>query len=157
MSDINRVIVSGRLTRDPEARQTQSGSTVTRWSMAVNDRVKNQQSGQWEDRPNFVDCTVFDSRAESLAGMLAKGMQVCVEGRLRWSSWEKDGQRRSKIEVVVDEVVLPPRRSDGVTGAPQTSAELQEYVNRTFAQGQQQPATEPYQDEIPFDGGHAHE
>lgn len=141
MSDINRVIISGRLTKDPESRQTQSGSTVTRWSMAVNDRVKNQQTGAWEDRPNFIDCTMFGARAETLADILAKGMQVTVEGRLRWSSWERDGQRRSKVEVIVDEVVLPPRRNDGMAGAPQASPELQAYVNQAFSQAQ---------DEIPF-------
>lgn len=141
MADINRVFISGRLTKDPELRATAGGSHVLAFSMAVNDRVKNAQ-GAWEDRPNYIDCTMFGARAETLAGILAKGMQLCVEGRLRWSSWERDGQKRSKIEVIVDEVVLPPRTSQGwPDGRPQTSEQLQGYVNQAFSHTQ---------DEIPF-------
>ena len=74
------------------------------FGMAVNDRRKNQATGEWEDYPNFIDCTIFGSRAEGVAKYLAKGTKVAVEGKLRWSSWEKDGNKRSKIEVIVDEL-----------------------------------------------------
>ena len=99
---INRVIISGNLTRDPELRQTQSGMPVMSMGVAVNDRRKNPQTGEWEDYPNFIDCTMFGQRAQSLANYLSKGTKVSIEGKLRWSQWERDGQKRSKIEVIVD-------------------------------------------------------
>lgn len=101
---INRVIISGNLTRDPELRKTAGGLPVLGFGMAVNDRRKNQATGEWEDYPNFIDCTIFGSRAEGVAKYLAKGTKVAVEGKLRWSTWEKDGAKRSKIEVIVDEL-----------------------------------------------------
>jgi len=101
---INKVIVSGRLTRDPELRSTAGGTQVLSLSVAVNDRRKNPQSGDWEDYPNFVDCKMFGTRAESVSRFLSKGQKVCIEGKLRYSSWERDGQKRSKIEVVVDDI-----------------------------------------------------
>lgn len=108
---INRVIISGNLTRDPELRTTQSGMAVMQFGVAVNDRTKNQQ-GEWVDRPNFVDCTMFGSRAEAVSRYLAKGAKVSIEGKLRWSQWEHDGQKRSKLEVVVDEIEFMSTRSD---------------------------------------------
>ena len=102
---INRVNISGNLTRDPELRATGSGMQILRFGVAVNDRARNQQTGEWEDRPNFVDCVVFGNRADALSRLLSKGSKVAIEGKLRYSSWEtQDGQRRSKLEVVVDEV-----------------------------------------------------
>ena len=115
MSNINRVIISGRLTRDPDVRTTAGGTTVMGLGVAVNDRRRNQQTGQWEDYTNFIDCTMFGARAEALSRILTKGMLVCIEGRLRWSQWERDGQKRSKIEVIVDEVEMPSR-SQGASG-----------------------------------------
>ena len=102
---INRANISGNLTRDPELRATQGGTEVLSFSVAVNDRRKNQQTGEWEDAPNFIDCVMFGSRAVALSRILAKGVKVAVDGKLRQSTWEtKDGSKRSKIEVVVDEV-----------------------------------------------------
>ena len=101
---INRVIISGNLTRDPELRSTASGLPVLGFGVAVNDRRKNQQTGEWEDYPNFIDCTMFGARAESLSRYLSKGTKVSIEGKLRWSQWERDGQKRSKLEVIVDEI-----------------------------------------------------
>ena len=73
---------------------------VLGFGVAVNDRRKNQQTGEWEDYPNFIDCTMFGARAESLSRYLDKGAKVSIEGKLRWSQWERDGQKRSKIEVL---------------------------------------------------------
>lgn len=104
---INKVFVSGNLTREPEMRQTPGGTPVLGFCVAVNDRARNQQTGEWEDRANFIDCAVFGKRAEPLSRMLSKGAKVSIEGKLRHSSWEaKDGQRRSKVEVVADEIEL---------------------------------------------------
>lgn len=110
---INRVIISGNLTRDPELRQTQSGMPVLGLGVAVNDRRKNQTTGEWEDYPNFIDCTMFGSRAEALSRYLSKGTKVAIEGKLRWSQWEREGQKRSKIEVIVDELEFMSSRNSG--------------------------------------------
>ena len=110
---INRVIISGNLTRDPELRQTASGLPVLGFGVAVNDRRKNQQTGEWEDYPNFVDCSLFGTRAESIAQFLHKGSKVAIEGKLRWSQWERDGQKRSKIEVIIDEIEFMSSREGG--------------------------------------------
>ena len=101
---INRVLISGNLTRDPELRATASGMPVLGLGVAVNDRRKNQSTGEWEDYPNFIDCTMFGSRAEAIANFLSKGSKVAIEGKLRWSQWERDGQKRSKLEVIIDEI-----------------------------------------------------
>ena len=108
---INRVIISGNLTRDPELRSTASGLPVLGFGVAVNDRRKNQQTGEWEDYPNFIDCAMFGARAEALAKHLSKGAKVSIEGKLRWSQWEREGQKRSKIEVIVDELEFMSSRN----------------------------------------------
>lgn len=107
---INRVLISGFLTRDAELRSTQGGTQILSFGLAVNDRRKNPQSGEWEDVPNFVDIIVFGKRAEALSRLLSKGTKIAVDGKLRYSSWEKDGQRRSKLEVVAEDVELMQRR-----------------------------------------------
>ena len=139
---INKVFISGNLTRDPELRATQGGTSVLRVGLAVNDRARNQQTGEWEDRANFVDCVVFGKRAEALAGMLAKGQRVAIDGRLRYSSWEaQDGSRRSKLEVVVEEIeFMSPRHGGGRQAAPVAAAPA------TSAAG----AGDLYDEDIPF-------
>ena len=107
---INRCNISGNLTRDPEMRALRNGTQVLSFGVAVNDRRKNPQTGEWEDYPNFVDCTLFGKRAEALEQYLSKGAKVAIEGRLHYSSWEKDGQRRSKLGVIVDEIELMSKR-----------------------------------------------
>ena len=87
---INRVVVSGNLTRDPELRSTANGTAVLSLGIAVNDRRKNPQTGEWEDFPNFIDCTMFGARAEAVSRYLSKGQKVLIEGKLRWSQWERD-------------------------------------------------------------------
>ena len=123
MANINRVIVSGNLTRDAELRRTQSGNEILSWGMAVNDRRRNAQTGEWEDYANFLDVVLFGNRAGSLSGIMRKGMKVTVEGKLRWTQWERDGQKRSKVEIVADEVELPPRGAqDGQQAAQRPQA-----------------------------------
>lgn len=119
---INRVNISGNLTRDPELRVTPGGTQVLGFGVAVNDRRRNQQTGEWEDYPNFIDCTMFGNRAEALSRILRKGMKVAIEGKLRYSSWEdKNGGRRSKVEIIPDEVVLMSQNPNGQQ-APQQYA-----------------------------------
>lgn len=142
---INRVNISGNLTRDPELRSTASGMQVLNFGVAVNERVKNQQTGEWEDRPNFVDCVMFGTRAEAVSRYLSKGSKVAIEGKLRWSQWEKDGQKRSKLEVIVDEIEFMSRQQDG--GGYQ-----QPYQPAPMPQQRPQAATVPdlYPSDIPF-------
>lgn len=116
---INRVTISGNLTRDPELRQTQGGTAVLQMGVAVNERRKNPQTGDWEDYPNFVDVTMFGKRAEAVSRYVSKGSKVAIEGRLRYHAWEaKDGSKRSKLEVVADEVEFMSRQeaTDGGSG-----------------------------------------
>ncbi len=124
---INRVSISGNLTRDPELRQTQGGMAILSMGVAVNDRRKNAQTGEWEDVPNFIDCVMFGSRAEKLAQYLAKGTKVAIEGKLRWSQWEKDGARRSKLEVIVDEIEFMSRGERGQQRQQQQTASADLY------------------------------
>ena len=130
-SNINRVVLTGRLTRDSEVRRTQGGIAILSFGIAVNDRRKNNQTGEWEEYANFVDCVMFGNRAESLANYLEKGTRVGLEGKLRWSQWERDGQKRSKIEVIVDEIELMSReRKQQSQGHGQP-----EYVESTVIDG----------------------
>jgi single-strand DNA-binding protein len=115
---INKVLITGNLTRDPELRATASGMSVLKMGVAVNDRRKNPQSGEWEEVPNYIDVVVFGTRGESLSRFLTKGSKVAVEGKLRWSSWDdKDtGAKRSKIEVIADDIEFMSARGEGGGG-----------------------------------------
>ena len=104
---INRVTITGNLTRDIDLRQTQSGYSIGAISVAVNDRKKNSQTDEWEDKANFVECTLFGKRAEGLAPYLKKGQKVAVDGKLDYSTWEtKEGQKRSMLKVIVSDLEL---------------------------------------------------
>ena len=159
---INRVIISGNLTRDPELRRTQSGMAIMSFGVAVNDRRRNQQTGEWEDYANFVDCTMFGNRAESLSNYLSKGTKVAIEGKLRWSQWEREGQKRSKLEVIVDELEFMSSR-DRQQGSYQNNGYQQGgyqggYQGDGGYQAAPAPAPAPsidatssvYDDDIPF-------
>lgn len=138
---INRVVVSGNLTRDPELRVTPGGTQVLGFGVAVNDCRRNQQTGEWEDYPNFIDCTMFGNRAEALSRILHKGMKVAIEGKLRYSSWKdkNGGGRRSKVEIIPDEVVLMSLNPNGQQAS-------QQYAPQGYQQQyapQQAPQTAP--------------
>ena len=108
---INKVMLTGNLTRDPDLRSTAGGMPVLGFGIAVNERHKNNSTGEWEDHPNFIDCTMFGARAQSVSRFLSKGSKVAIEGKLRWSQWERDGQKRSKIEVIIDEIEFMSRNN----------------------------------------------
>lgn len=142
---LNSVAISGNITRDPELRQTAGGTSVLAFGVAVNGRRKNA-SGEWEDVPDFVDCTMFGTRADALAKYLHKGTKVAVHGRLRYSSWERDGQKRSKLEVVADELDFMSQRSQDSSGAPHGSGMgNQPAAQHTAPQNRSQRPTEPQQ------------
>ena len=102
MADLNVVILLGRLTRDPELRYTPAGTAVTSFGLAVNNRRK--VGDEWKEEPCFVDVKIFGRMAETSSEYLSKGRQVAIEGRLSYSKWEKDGQTRSKLEVIANNI-----------------------------------------------------
>lgn len=138
---INRVVISGNLTRDCEVRNTQSGMTLAQFGVAVNERVK--QGDQWVDRPNYFDCTMFGTRAEKIAQYLTKGTKVSIEGKLRYSQWQdNDGNKRSKVEIIVDEIEFMSARQEQAPQAPQC-APKQQYQPQQYAAPQFQPMNTP--------------
>ena len=143
--NVNTAIITGNLTRDPELRQTASGTSVLQFSVAVNDRVK--VNGEWTDRANYIDCTMFGTRADSLSKLLHKGSKVAVQGKLHWSSWEKNGEKRSKVEIWPDTVELLAPRNQGTQGqnfAPQKD------MGTVRAEQDFGVTMELYEDDIPF-------
>lgn len=144
---INRVNISGNLTHEPELRATASGTQILAFGVAVSDRRKNPQTGEWEDVPNFVDCIVFGQRAEAVSRFLSKGAKVAIEGKLRFSAWEtKEGQRRSKLEVIVDEIEFLSRAN----GQQVTSPAAEATANIPAYSTPKAPEPEFYDADIPF-------
>ncbi|QWT18113.1 single-stranded DNA-binding protein [Collinsella sp. zg1085] len=132
---INHVSLSGNLTRDAELRATASGTQVLSFGLAVNERRKNTRTGEWEDYANFVDCTMFGARAEALERYLSKGTKVALSGKLSYSSWERDGERRSKLEVIIADIeFLSPR---------ETSASAQTQAQQPLPSPQPLPVQQP--------------
>ena len=113
MANINRVVLVGNLTRDPELRHTPSGTPVCSLRLAVNTRRKDE-SGQWTDKPNYFDITVWGQQGENCAQYLAKGRPVGIQGRLEWREWDaQDGTKRQAVEVVADNVQFLGSRDGG--------------------------------------------
>ena len=114
MANINRVVVVGNLTRDPELRTTPGGTSVCKLRLAVNTRQKDPQ-GNWGDKPNYFDVTVWGNQAESCAQYLSKGRPVGVDGRLEWREWDaQDGTKRQAVEIIAESVqFLGGRDSEG--------------------------------------------
>ena len=112
-ANINRVVLVGNLTRDPELRHTPGGTPVCSLRVAVNDR-KRDESGNWVDAPNYFSISVFGNQAENCAQYLSKGRPVGVDGKLRWREWQaQDGSKREAVEVVADSVQFLGGRGDG--------------------------------------------
>src|ERR1700682_1366682 len=138
MANLNKVMLIGRLTRDPEARTFANGGKVTKFGFAVNNSKKNPQTGQWEDVPVFLDCEAFNrgdngTLADRIETTLRKGQQIYIDGHLRFDQWDDKttGQKRSALKIVVDNFQYLERREDGGGGssyqrtaaAPRRSAE----------------------------------
>jgi single-strand DNA-binding protein len=105
MASINRCVLVGNLTRDPELRSTTSGTSVCRLRVACNTRWRNSETGEWDDKPNFFDVSVFGASAEACARFLEKGRPVAIDGRLDWHEWESsEGERRQAVGVIADSV-----------------------------------------------------
>ncbi len=143
---INRVVITGNLTRDPELRSTAGGMAVLNMGIAVNDRRKNSQSGEWEDVPNFFDVVVFGQRGESLSRFLSKGSKVAIEGKLRWSSWEdkNTGDKRSKVEIIADDIEFMSSRGEGNGGGGGRGGDYSAPAPAS------KPSEPVFEDDIPF-------
>ena len=116
MVSINRVVLVGNLTKDPELRHTPSGTAVCNLRLAVNTRRKDE-TGQWVDKPNYFDITVWGNQGERCAQYLSKGRPVAVDGRLEWREWETpEGNKRQAVDVVADSVQFLGSRGDGEGG-----------------------------------------
>src|SRR6266576_536674 len=116
-ANINRVVLVGNLTKDPELRHTPSGTAVCSLRLAVNTRRKDSATGEWTEKPNYFDITVWGNQGESCAQYLAKGRPVAVDGRLEWREWDaQDGTKRQAVEIIADSVQFLGSRSDGEGG-----------------------------------------
>ncbi len=150
MASYNRVVLMGNLTRDPELRYIPSGTAVSDIGLAVNDRVKRNE--QWVDEVTFVDVTLWGRTAEVANEYLSKGSNVFIEGRLKLDTWEKDGQKRSKLKVVADKMQMLGGRSGG-GGSPASDGGSR---GGSFEQSPEYSSTAPSgpslppDDEIPF-------
>jgi single-strand DNA-binding protein len=112
-TNINRVVMTGNLTRDPELRSLSSGMSVCSLRIACNTRRKGA-SGEWEDKPNYFDVTVWGAQGENCARYLSKGRPVAIDGRLEWREWQaQDGSKRESVEIVADSVQFLGSRGDG--------------------------------------------
>jgi single-strand DNA-binding protein len=116
-SNINRVIITGNLTKDPDLGALPSGTPVCTLRVACNGRRKNNDSGQWEDIPNYFDVTVWGQQGENCAQYLKKGRAVAVDGRLRWREWTtQDGHKRQAVDIIADTVQFLGGRDDAGNG-----------------------------------------
>jgi single-strand DNA-binding protein len=115
-SNVNVVVITGNLTRDPELRSTPGGTSVCKLRVAVNSRRKDSD-GNWVDKPNYFDVTVWGAQGENCANYLSKGRPVAVEGRLDWREWEaQDGSKRQAVEIIANSVQFLGSRSDNAGG-----------------------------------------
>jgi single-strand DNA-binding protein len=115
-TNINRVIITGNLTRDPELRST-STSSVCSMRIACNGRRKNPSSGDWEDQPNYFDVTVWGAQGENCVKFLSKGRPVAIDGRLQWREWtDKEGNKRQSVDIIAESVQFLGGRDDAGSG-----------------------------------------
>jgi single-strand DNA-binding protein len=146
-TNINRVVLTGNLTRDPELRTTPSGMSVCSLRIASNSRRKDG-SGNWVDKPNYFDVTVWGAQGENCAQYLSKGRPVAVDGRLEWREWDdQSGNKRQAVDIIADSVQFLGSRDGGENGGrftPQSDvpADTSDYASA--------PAGNSGDDDIPF-------
>jgi single-strand DNA-binding protein len=117
VANINRVVVSGNLTRDPELRQLPGGNSVCKLRMAVNTRKKDRDTNQWSDVANYFDITVWGAQGENVAKYLTKGSPLLVDGRLEWREWQaQDGTNRQAVEIIAENTQFIGGRDGGAPG-----------------------------------------
>ena len=161
-TNINRVVLTGNLTFDPELRSLPSGTSVCKLRVACNTRRKDGQTGEWVDKPNYFDVTVWGAQGENCARYLEKGRPVAIDGRLEWREWEdkESGKKRSAIDIIADSVQFLGGRGDAPVGgaqqqggfAPQSDvpADTSDFAAAPVGGGQAAPPPPPADDDIPF-------
>jgi len=152
-TNINRVVLTGNLTSDPELRSLPSGTSVCKLRVACNTRRKDGASGEWVDKPNYFDVTVWGAQGENCARYLSKGRPVAVDGRLEWREWEQDGNKRQGIDIIADAVqfLSSPRDEGGAPGGNGFSARSDIPVDTNdFAAAPAGRSSAPADDDIPF-------
>ena len=152
-SNINRVIITGNLTADPELRSLPSGTALCKLRVACNTRRKDNSTNEWVDKPNYFDVTVWGAQGENCARYLSKGRPVAIDGRLEWREWTtQDGAKRESIEIVADGVQFLGGRDDAAMGgngyAPQSDvpADTSDFAPQPVGARSSAPAD----DDIPF-------
>jgi single-strand DNA-binding protein len=150
-TNINRVVLTGNLTRDPELRSLPSGMSVCSLRIASNTRRKGA-TGEWEDKPNYFSVTVWGAQGENCARFLSKGRPVALDGRLEWREWQgQDGAKRESVEIVADSVQFLGGRDEGQGGGgtftPQSDVPVD---NRDFQPAGATAGSAPADDDIPF-------
>ena len=156
-TNINRVIITGNLTRDPELRSLPSGMSVCSLRIASNTRRKDGPSGEWVDKPNYFSVTVWGAQGENCARFLSKGRPVAIDGRLEWREWQgQDGAKRESVEIVADAVQFLGGRDDAADGRrrPTTASRRTRTCRRTRRTSRRSPSaarnSAPADDDIPF-------
>ena len=148
-TNINRVVLTGNLTRDPELRNTPSGTSVCSLRVACNTRRKDA-SGEWVDKPNYFDVTVWGAQGENCANYLQKGRPVAIDGRLEWREWEdKEGNKRQSVDIIADSVQFLGSREGGENGGAVHPAERRSRRHERLPVGarRRDPGAD---DDIPF-------
>jgi single-strand DNA-binding protein len=152
-TNINRVVMTGNLTRDPELRNLPSGMAVCSLRIACNTRRKNNSTGEWEDKPNYFDVTVWGAQGENCAKFLSKGRPIALDGRLEWREWEtQDGQKRQAVDIIADSVQFLGGRDDAGSGggSPEFTVRRDIPIDDRDFQTASAPAGGTAEDDIPF-------
>ena len=156
MANINRVILTGNLTADPELSTLPSGTSVCRLRLAVNRRFKDQSTGEWSEKPNFFDIKVWGAQGENCAQYLSKGRPVAIDGRLEWREWQdQQGNKRQSIEIIADSVQFLGSREAADNGGssrftPQSDVPADTADFQTAPAGGGGGDGAPADDDIPF-------
>jgi len=144
---LNQVTLMGNLTRDPELRQTPNGQNVTSFSLALN-RAYKDAGGEWQEVTDYIDCVCWGPLAERVAQYLSKGRRALVQGRLQSRSWEQDGAKRSKVEVLANDVTfLDSRGTGGDNPAPSNATDSAGSTEPEGA-GKPKPSKKPKKDDV---------
>ena len=153
-TNINRVVLTGNLTRDPELRSLASGMSVCSLRIASNTRRKDQASGEWQDKPNYFSVTVWGAQGENCARFLSKGRPVALDGRLEWREWQgQDGAKRESVEIIADSVQFLGGRDEAPNGGGGFTPQSDVPVNQSDFQPAGAPVgggNAPADDDIPF-------
>ncbi len=149
MADINHVVLVGRLTKDAELKYTNTGFAIANFSLAVNRRIKKDDN--WQEEVSFFNAVLFGKRAEGIHQYLVKGKQIGIQGELRQNRWEQEGQPRSKVEIIVNDIQLLGGRGSDQTQPDFTSQGSQgSQVSQGVPPRQERPTADDFDDDIPF-------